>query len=70
MQKLHKAEIGDYIVKWLYDEPEVVEMLDAVSIYSGSAVSVIANSGYGDLVLRTQTGKFAIDADLLYGVTV
>ena len=69
MQKLSRAGAGEYTVKWIFDETEVVNLLKEIDIEVGRKVSVISNM-FGGMVVRSDKGKYAIDPELLLGVTV
>ena len=69
MQKLSNAKAGKYTVKWIFTEPELVRLLKEIRIEVGEEITVISNC-FGQILLRSETGAYIIDAEAAWGVTV
>lgn len=70
MQKLSQAKAGRYTIKWIFAEPELEQALKALRIEAGAEVTVIRNSLFGGLVLRSEAGSYAMNAEAVAGITV
>ena len=70
MQKLSHAGSGRYTIKWIFAEPELEEILKGLRIEAGREVTVIRNSPFGGLVLRSEAGSFAMNREAVSGISV
>ena len=70
MQKVNKASDGRYMIKWIVTEPELRSLLEEFSIEVGTEVPVLRRPPLGGSLIRSETGAFYIDSDVLAGVTV
>ena len=69
MQKLSDAAAGRYTVKWIFTEPDLKQILKEIRIEVGKEITVISNC-FGQILLRSETGAYIIDAEAAWGVTV
>ncbi len=70
MQKLSKASEGKYTIKWIFTEPEIESILSAIHIEVGKTVTVLRRYPLGGVLLRSDSGSYFIDTDILTGITV
>ena len=69
MKKLSDARAGKYTVKWIFTEPDLKRILSEIRIEVGKEITVISNC-FGQILLRSETGAYIIDAEAAWGVTV
>ncbi len=70
MQKLNKASEGQYMIKWIFTDPELKSLLSAIHIDVGKTVTILRRYPLGGVLLRSDAGSYYIDADILAGITV